>query len=286
MSDDDRFGSSVANIGDLDGDGVDDLAVGANQDDGGGLLRGAIHIMFMNTDGSIDSTVEINDSTANGPVLSDDDRFGISVANIGDLDGNGVDDLAVGSPRDDAGGGDRGAVHIMFLATTGFCGAGTTFNPINDTCEADNTALDTCTADLNTAQADLGTCNTDFATCQDDLAMCLAPPITGSIVIIKDTIPDSKDSFFFDSTTLPDQNKGKKGILQLQDDGTPDKGVPKSFTFPGLAAGIYDIEELSDSDFTTVVVCQDQDTTPFQPDNLVISFDGQIITCTFTNTAV
>ena len=62
LTNDDRFGYSVENLGDLDGDGVNDLAVGAIQDDEGtGNNLGAVHIMFMNTDGSVDSTVEIND---------------------------------------------------------------------------------------------------------------------------------------------------------------------------------------------------------------------------------
>ena len=38
-------------------------------------------------DGDVTSTVEINSSTANGPSLSNEDSFGVSVANIGDLDG-------------------------------------------------------------------------------------------------------------------------------------------------------------------------------------------------------
>lgn len=37
-------------MGDLNGDGVDDLAVGAVSDDAGGTDRGAVHISFMNTD--------------------------------------------------------------------------------------------------------------------------------------------------------------------------------------------------------------------------------------------
>jgi len=113
------FGGSVANIGDLDGDGVNDLAVGARKDDAGGTDRGAVHILFMNTDGSVDSTVEINDSTTNGPALTNNDHFGDSVANIGDLDGDGVNDLAVGAIKDDAGGTDRGAGNSRYTNSDG-----------------------------------------------------------------------------------------------------------------------------------------------------------------------
>jgi len=115
----DNFGSSIVDIGDLDGDGVNDLAVGAGKDDEGGTNRGAVHIMYMNTDGSVDSTVEINDSTTNGPDLANNDQFGFGITNIGDLNGDGVNDLIVGANGDDEGGGARGAVHIMFMNTDG-----------------------------------------------------------------------------------------------------------------------------------------------------------------------
>ena len=118
LSDSDRFGSSVENIGDLDGDGVNDLAVGAKNDDDAGTDRGAVHILFMNADGSVKSTVEIDDDTANGPVLSNGDRFSMSIANMGDLDGNGVIDLAVGATLDSDAGSKRGAVHILFMHET------------------------------------------------------------------------------------------------------------------------------------------------------------------------
>jgi len=119
LSNNDIFGRAIANLGDLDGDGVQDIAVGTPNDDDSGSNRGAIHIMFMNADGSVDSTVEINDSTTNGPSLANGDEFGMAIANLGDLDGDGVQDIAVGATRDDGSGTDRGAIHIMFMNADG-----------------------------------------------------------------------------------------------------------------------------------------------------------------------
>ena len=118
LADHDKFGASVASIGDLDGDGVSDLAVGAYFDAAGGTNKGAVHVMLMNADGTVKSTSEINDLTPNGPVL-DDDRFGRSVASLGDLDGDGVPDLAVGGYFDNGRGTNRGAVHIMLMNADG-----------------------------------------------------------------------------------------------------------------------------------------------------------------------
>ena len=116
-----HFGWSVENVGDIDGDGKNEIAAGAIRDPSGGDTKGAVNIMFMNDDGSgsIDSTVEINDLTTNGPTLNNGDRFGYSIANIGDLDGDGNGDLAVGAAYDDGGGINRGAVHIMFMGSSG-----------------------------------------------------------------------------------------------------------------------------------------------------------------------
>jgi len=115
----DQFGVSVANIGDLNGNGVTDLAVGTYLDDTGGTNRGAVYILFMNSDGTVASSVKIASGTNGGPTLADSDQFGISVANIGDLNGNGVTDLAVGSFGDDTGGTDRGATYILFMNSDG-----------------------------------------------------------------------------------------------------------------------------------------------------------------------
>ena len=66
----------------------------------------------MNTDGSVKSTVEIDNTATNGPTLNVQDRFGWSVANIGDLDGDGVNDLASGAPLDTCQRSGCSAYHV------------------------------------------------------------------------------------------------------------------------------------------------------------------------------
>ena len=120
LEDNDQFGSAVANIGDLEVDGVIDLAVGAPLDDDGGTDRGAVWILFMNDDGTVDIEQKISDTEGNFPaVLDDSDRFGSAVAGLGDLNGDSILDIAVGAPLDDDGGADRGAVWILFMNVDG-----------------------------------------------------------------------------------------------------------------------------------------------------------------------
>jgi hypothetical protein len=118
LANDDGFGRSVASVGDLDGDGVTDLAVGAYGDDTGGSGRGALHVLLMNVDGTVKSGQKIASGVGGGPTLANDDRFGSAVALLGDLDGDGRIELAVGAETDDTGGDSRGAVHLLFLAST------------------------------------------------------------------------------------------------------------------------------------------------------------------------
>ena len=120
LEDNDQFGSAVANIGDLEADGVTDQAVGTPLDDDGGTDRGAVWVLFMNDDGTVDIEQKISDTEGgfNG-LLEDSDLFGSAVAELGDLNGDGFLDIAVGAPLDDDGGTDRGAIWILFLNADG-----------------------------------------------------------------------------------------------------------------------------------------------------------------------
>ncbi|MDC8005629.1 T9SS type A sorting domain-containing protein [Aureisphaera galaxeae] len=116
LEDRDVFGTDIELLGDFNGDGNQDIAVSARRDQS----RGAVYILFLNDDFTVDSYQEISSGTGGFDVTLDlQDYFGGSVANIGDLDGDGVIDLAVGAYRDDDGGSNRGAVYILFMNEDG-----------------------------------------------------------------------------------------------------------------------------------------------------------------------
>lgn len=124
LDDNDEFGGAVASLGDLDGAGgsAAALAVGAVYDDDGGLDRGAVYVLFLNTAGSVVSYQKYSSSLiVMTGALTDGDNFGEDVCSLGDLDGAGpsVRAIAVGAVGDDDGGSDRGAVYILFLNSSG-----------------------------------------------------------------------------------------------------------------------------------------------------------------------
>jgi len=115
----DRFGDTVVEIGDLDGDGWNDLAVGATYDDDGGADRGAVWILFM-VSGTVVGWHKISDfEPALAGSLSDGDTFGKCLGAPGDVNGDGVLDLVVGAHADDDGGPNHGALYVLFLDPDG-----------------------------------------------------------------------------------------------------------------------------------------------------------------------
>ncbi len=121
----DLFGGSMSSIGDFDHDGVPDLAIGSPLNDTGGNSRGAVQLVFLNADGSVKSSTMIASSVHGGPALADGAKFGSSIAAVGDLNGDGVTDLAVGAEGDDVDSLQKGAVYILMMNADGTVQAST-----------------------------------------------------------------------------------------------------------------------------------------------------------------
>jgi hypothetical protein len=119
----DWFGWSLA-AGDFDGDGRDDLAIGAPQEDhnaAGHTDAGAIHVIYGSAAGlSAAGDVTLHQDSANVLGTADDeDQFGYALA-VGDFNDDGRDDLAVGVPGEAAFGlADAGAVQVFRGSNSG-----------------------------------------------------------------------------------------------------------------------------------------------------------------------
>lgn len=101
----DYFGYSVSEAGDVNGDGYDDVIVGADGYNGG-TFQGRAYIYFGGS--SMNSTADV---TLTG--LSADDHFGFSVSGAGDVNGDGYDDVIAGAYGYNAGT-DAGRAYIYF----------------------------------------------------------------------------------------------------------------------------------------------------------------------------
>ncbi len=119
LSTGDGFGSPVVPIGDLDGNGVIDLVVGSPGDGTGGIWAGTVYVVFLNQDGTVNRWTTIDDTTLLGGPLHESDLFGSSIAVLGDVDGNGVPDLAVGAYGDSSPISYGGAVYVVRLNADG-----------------------------------------------------------------------------------------------------------------------------------------------------------------------
>ncbi len=100
---DDQSGRSVSNAGDVNGDGLDDLIVGARYADPSDKSdAGKSYVVFGKANGSAINLSAIADASnpTGGFVINGEaagDQNGISVSNAGDVNGDGLDDLIVGA---------------------------------------------------------------------------------------------------------------------------------------------------------------------------------------------
>ncbi|MEM9385420.1 MAG: integrin alpha [Pseudomonadota bacterium] len=122
----DAAGSAVAGIGDLNGDGVDDVAVGAQ---GANYGAGEVYVLFGKQE-PFDPQVELanllpefgGDGSAGFVVSGSDvgDSVGASIDGVGDVDGDGLDDLLVSGVYSPGGRSRAGSGYVLYGSTRPF----------------------------------------------------------------------------------------------------------------------------------------------------------------------
>jgi hypothetical protein len=107
------FGDAVAAASDVNGDGFDDVIVGASQYTDGHSNEGAAFVYHGSSDGLSASP----DWQFQSDVISA--RFGYAVAGAGDINGDGYADVIVGAPWYSGENALSGAVYVFYGSETG-----------------------------------------------------------------------------------------------------------------------------------------------------------------------
>ncbi|MEH1947375.1 MAG: hypothetical protein V7K77_10525, partial [Nostoc sp.] len=134
----DFSGSSVSSAGDINGDGIDDLIIGATYADPNSQREAGESYVVFGSNSSFEASFNLSSlNGSNGFVINgidSRDRSGISVSNAGDINGDGFDDLIIGASRDLNGDGFGDLIigasrdpnsYVVFGSNSGF---GASFN--------------------------------------------------------------------------------------------------------------------------------------------------------------
>ena len=111
----DSLGFSVSSAGDVDGDGYDDVIIGAYQDDAGAYRAGSAYL-FHGHSGGIDTSRETKLIASDG---ADSDAYGFAVAGAGDVNGDGYDDVIIGAYAADDRGSSSGSAYVYLGSSVG-----------------------------------------------------------------------------------------------------------------------------------------------------------------------
>lgn len=124
LPNDSWFGSGVNNVGDWDGDGINDVMIGAGSTNmqSSGYGNGRIYFARMNSNGTVKSHTIIDNTTVSN-FIGANNHLGsflfVDMTVVGDIDGDGIKDLAVGGHKEGTGTAEAGSVYIIFMNANG-----------------------------------------------------------------------------------------------------------------------------------------------------------------------
>ena len=109
------FGGAVSSAGDVNGDGFDDVIIGAPHKQSSQGYNGAAYL-YLGSASGVDAVVDWSYVFAIG-----ESEFGAAVSSAGDVNGDGFDDVLIGAPRYESSveTSNEGAVYLFFGSATG-----------------------------------------------------------------------------------------------------------------------------------------------------------------------
>ena len=97
-----NFGQSISNAGDLNNDGIDDIIIGAPASTSANEFAGRAYVIFGDADLGNSGSLDIKQLDGkNGFEIKHTEEYrltGFSVSHAGDVNGDDIDDLVIGSP--------------------------------------------------------------------------------------------------------------------------------------------------------------------------------------------
>jgi hypothetical protein len=111
-------GSSVSSAGDVDGDGLDDILIGASGNDEAGPYAGKIYLILGSSLG-VSSIIDLSVSDYSFIGESNYDYAGNSVSSAGDVNGDGLDDILIGAHNNNDGGWSAGKTYLILGSSLG-----------------------------------------------------------------------------------------------------------------------------------------------------------------------